>query len=109
MNARERQINLLRRMVKRADEIVATRTVSMGDAAISAMREEIEHVRGLLSDEPNLIGYEVSCLFECIVALVDARSEHNRDQQARAITHINSFVIFLRTDLFRVEIPEQRR
>jgi hypothetical protein len=91
-----RGLDLLRRLYKIADAMVESRTVQISDASIRELREEIDSERGRLTDDKNLIGYECTCLIECIAELAYARTDQDKPREDRATMYINCFRVFLR-------------
>jgi hypothetical protein len=90
------QLELLKRLCVIADKMVESRLMQMSDDTIRILRAEVETQRGRLLDGPNLIGYECTCVIECLAELAYSRTERHKSREDRAIMYINCFRVFLR-------------
>jgi hypothetical protein len=90
---------LVERLCNIADTITPTRTVQISDETLRRLREQVHSERFNLRNEDNLVGYEASCLIDCIAELAYARSDRDRGREERAIMYLNSFRSFMRGDL----------
>ncbi|OKO68203.1 hypothetical protein AC629_42290 [Bradyrhizobium sp. NAS80.1] len=91
-------IALLDRLCLIADNLVETRRLQIGDAAIRTLRDEVQ-MRRFTPAEENVIGYEATCLIECIAALAFARTDQNKEGEERAVMYLNVLRQFCRLDL----------
>ena len=96
------QIELLERLLKIADGLVENRKSNISGDSIRFLQEEVERERVRLLEGEGIVGYECMCLVECIAALAYARTDGDVNAESRAVTYINSFTVFLRTDLYRI-------
>jgi hypothetical protein len=93
-----RGLDLATRLVAISEALVTNRTTQIGDAAIRILTEEVRAERMRISEDKSLIGYEATCLIECIAELAYARDEKDVPREQRAVMYINCFRQFVRID-----------
>lgn len=94
---------LTEKLIAAADTIAEDRTVQISDAALRQWREEVQIERLRVAPQDILIGYEATCLVECLAALAFARTEKDKDSEGRALCYINSLRVFMHNDLVRAQ------
>lgn len=96
-------IDLAIRLCTVADALTENRTTQIGDHALRTLREEVNFGRTQLTagDGDFEIGYEASCLIDCIAELAYARTERDLHREERALMYVNCFRAFLRMDAER--------
>jgi hypothetical protein len=94
-------LDLVERLLKIAEAIVANRTTQISDSAIRILRDQVREQRMNLREEPNIVGYEATFLVECIAEIAFARSDRREDSEQRAKMHINTVRAFMQGDLVK--------
>lgn len=94
---------LTEKLLRVADTVADDRTVQISDAALRQWREEVRFERTRLTPQDALIGYEATCLTECLAALAYARTDKDADGESRALCYINTLRVFMRNDLTRAQ------
>lgn len=95
----DKSIDLLRRLLSIGDVLVNDRRVQISDSAIRQLRADVSECR--LHGE--IVGYEATCLIECIAEIAFARSDKDSRRESRAICYVNSFSTFIRGDVASLE------
>lgn len=97
-------IDLLRRLITIATALSESRATQIGDASIRTLQSEVSTARSRVIDpDDEVIGYEATCLVECIAALAYARTDREPNRESRAICYVNALLGFMRMDLNRAE------
>ena len=92
-------IQLVTTLCNIADSMVESRTVQIGDEALRTLRDEVRCSRMQLSESDFDVGYEASCLIDCISELAYARTDQDRHREERALMYLNTLRTFLRIDV----------
>lgn len=92
-------LDLTRRLCNIADTLVEGRSVQISDEAIRQLRHEVDRGRMVFSEGDFEIGYQATCLIECIAELAYARTDKDISREERARMYINSLRTVLRMDL----------
>lgn len=91
-------LDLVTRLCDIADAMVENPTLQIADEAIHSLRDQVRHSRSQLGESDFDVGYEASCLIDCIAELAYARTDGDKPRQDRATMYIHSFRKFLRID-----------
>ncbi|KQW22122.1 hypothetical protein ASC80_01625 [Afipia sp. Root123D2] len=98
-----RPLDLAKRLVLIGEGLAENRRTQISDASIRVLREQVADMRMDIRNEQTLIGYEATCLVECIAELAFARTDQDANRESRAICYVNSLTGFMRGDVMRAE------
>lgn len=94
---------LTEKLIGIADTVATDRSVQISDAALRQWRDDVQIERSRVNQQDPLIGYEATCLVECLAAIAYARTDKDKDGEGRALCYLNSLRSFMRVDLARAQ------
>lgn len=97
------QLEFMARLVSIAESLAHDRRSQITDDVIRKLSSDIASARRSIVETEDLIGYEATCLIECIAELAYARSDRDANRESRAIMYINTLLNFIRSDMQRAE------
>lgn len=92
-------LDLLTRLHTIATKLVADRVLQISDNTLRSLRAEVDAARHHINPDWEIIGFEATCLAECITALAHARTDRDALKEDRAKMYINVLRNFVEMDI----------